>query len=249
MSKTSFMARCLEGLLPACCILCGQRCPYRLLCKGCEGDMPRITECCCQCGLPGQWGTAKLCVDCVLKPPAWDRAVAALVYEYPIDQLVQNFKFHRDTASGQLLAEELAEAVMAKASAGDMADLITPVPLHFLRQFRRGFNQAELLARVIHKHCGIPVCGKLLQRRTYTAAQSGLSRKARRKNLRHAFHCSPVNARHVALVDDVLTTGTTLQECTRALKAAGAHRVSVWVAARVPAPGQRQARDRPLAGG
>jgi ComF family protein len=222
-----------------------------LLCNGCESDMPRIIKCCRQCGLPGQWGTTKLCADCVRKPPAWDSAVAALVYEYPIDQLVQNFKFHRDTASGQLLAEELARAVMAKirADAGDSADLIIPVPLHFLRQFRRGFNQAEMLASVIGKHCGIPIGSKLLQRRTYTTAQSGLSRKARRKNLRHAFNCPPIKAGHVALVDDVLTTGTTLQECSRVLKAAGAHKVSVWVAARVPAPGQRRAKDRTLAQG
>ena len=244
MSKSlvlPFVKYLLEYLLPACCLLCGQACPQRLLCRGCERDLPRIQDCCKQCALPGVFGAARLCADCLRHQPAWDLAIAALVYEYPVDHLVRHFKFHKDMCCGQLLADELARAVVLnfgrpEFTPGQKPDLLIPVPLHFLRRCRRGFNQAEVLAKELQRACGIPVRHKLLRRITHTPAQSGLDRQARQKNLQDAFHCLPLQGVHVALVDDVLTTGATLQECARVLKRAGASRVSVWVAARVPAP-------------
>lgn len=209
-----------------------------MLCPACSGDLPRIGACCQQCGLPGQLGEAGLCAQCLRHPPSWDKAIAALSYEYPVDHLVRRFKFHGDLACGQLLAEVLAQLVLSRMrlSAEYRPDLVIPVPLHFLRRFRRGYNQAELLARVLHQRCGIPIALGRLRRVVNTEAQSGLDRKARRKNLEHAFACKPVEAGHVALVDDVLTTGTTLQECASVIKKAGAGKVSVWVAARAAAP-------------
>ena len=262
----------LEHLLPSCCILCGQHCPNRMLCSGCENDLPRITACCRQCGLPGQRGAAELCADCLRHPPPWNHAVAALVYEYPVDHLVRRFKFHNDFACGQLLANELVRTVKLRPELcnvnqrnleqfsldqcppdqGTMEksrleksrqklncekpDLLIPVPLHFLRRCKRGFNQAEFIAKELQRHCSIPLQRDLLRRTNHTSAQSGLDRKTRQKNLRDAFRCEPLNGLHVALVDDVLTTGATLQECSRTLKKAGARQISVWVAARVPAP-------------
>ncbi len=262
VSITTLKARVLEHLLPASCILCGQRCPFRMLCEGCENDMPRITACCRQCGLPGTLGAAQLCADCLRNPPPWNQAVAALVYEYPIDHLVRRFKFHNDLACGQLLAEELLRAVKLRLAQSEMdqgtlgqsgpeqgsliqgkqkahserPELLIPVPLHFFRRCKRGFNQAELIAAELQRGCGIPVQRHLLRRIHHTSAQSGLDRKTRQKNLRNAFLCKPLNGEHVALVDDVLTTGATLQECSRVIKQAGAGRISVWVAARVPSP-------------
>lgn len=246
---TRFKAELIELLLPACCLLCGQSCPHRLICLACEGDLPRNLEACRQCGLPGSWGTAQICAECLRHPPPWDQAVAALVYEYPIDHLVRRFKFHKDLACGRLLAEELARAVKARlaealpasppASLPNLTDphpdLLVPVPLHFLRRWKRAYNQAELIAHELQRQCGIPLNSKVLKRVQATAAQSGLDRKARLKNLRNAFRCLPLDGAHVALIDDVLTTGATLQECARALKKAGARKVSVWVVARVPA--------------
>jgi ComF family protein len=183
--------------------------------------------------------------------------VAALVYEYPVDHVVRRFKFHKDLACGQLLADELVRAVKLRLSdippgqqtteqntAGQIAvdtcsekpELLIPVPLHFFRHCKRGFNQAEMIAAELHRQCGITVERQLLRRISHTSAQSGLDRKTRQKNLRNAFHCKPLKGVHVALVDDVLTTGATLQECSRVIKKAGARHVSVWVAARVPAP-------------
>jgi len=257
VSIAGLKARVLELVLPACCIMCGQRCPDRMLCGGCEDDIPRITVCCRQCGLPGAWGAAELCADCLRHPPPWNQAVAALVYEYPVDHLVRRFKFHNDLACGQLLAEELVYAVKYRQAlcalgqgeweqngleqsrlktSSEKPELLIPVPLHFLRRCKRGFNQAEFIASQLQRQCGIPVQRHLLRRINHTSAQSGLDRKTRQKNLRNAFRCKPLNGAHVALVDDVLTTGATLQECSRVIKKAGAGRISVWVAARVPAP-------------
>ncbi|HET6565822.1 MAG TPA: ComF family protein [Xanthomonadales bacterium] len=247
-----FPARMLEHLLPACCLLCGQASPQRLLCTGCDGDLPRILACCRQCGLPSgspaALGATRLCADCLRHPPAWDKAIAALVYEYPVDHLVRNFKFHRDMACGQLLADELVRAVLLDTAqprpeavhppGSQLPDLLIPVPLHYLRRCRRGFNQAEILATELQHALGIPLHRNLLRRIAHTPAQSGLERNARQQNLRNAFHCIGLRGQHVALVDDVLTTGATLQECSSVLKCAGAREVSVWVAARVPAPSQ-----------
>ncbi len=119
-----------------------------------------------------------------------------------------------------------------------LPDVLLPVPLHQLRMMKRGFNQAYELGSYIGKTLEIPLLAASLRRHRHTEAQSGLSRKQRRKNLRGAFywHGDTHPGRHVALIDDVMTTGTTVSECARVLKNAGAKRVDVWVATRaVPA--------------
>jgi ComF family protein len=227
----------LHYLLPGSCLLCAQACGQQRVCDECALELPHIRGGCRQCGLPGNspagFGNARLCAECLRHPPAWDHAIAALVYEYPVDHLVRNFKFHKDLACGQLLAEELVRAV---------EDQRTPAPdapaRPDLRHCQRGFNQAELLAEELHQVCGIRLERRLLRRTHATPAQSGLDRKSRQRNLKGAFSCAPLTGQHIALIDDVLTTGATLQECSRVLKQAGASQVSVWVAARVPAPGQ-----------
>lgn len=124
-------------------------------------------------------------------------------------------------------------------------DMLIPVPLHNLRMITRGFNQAFELGTYASKVFNIPLLSTALRRHRNTKAQSGLSRKQRRKNVRGAFywHGAIKSARHVALIDDVMTTGTTVTECTRVLKKAGAKRVDVWVAARaIPTGRQGSAR-------
>jgi ComF family protein len=113
-------------------------------------------------------------------------------------------------------------------------DTLIPVPLHQLRFMKRGFNQAGELGRHVSKVLGIRLLTSALRRRRHTQAQSGLSRKQRRKNVHGAFywHGSRLTGRHVALIDDVMTTGTTVTECARVLRKAGAKRVDIWVATR-----------------
>ena len=152
--------------------------------------------------------------------------------------MVLRFKFSRSLACGEVLGRELLAAVLS--SEAPLPECIIPVPLHKTRLFLRSFNQADLLAGMVGKQLGIPVIRGVLRRTRNTQAQSGLAAASRKKNIRGAFSCCPLEdlaqAVHIGLVDDVCTTGETLAACTRTLKAAGAERVTVWVAARAPPP-------------
>lgn len=154
---------------------------------------------------------------------------APLRYHAPVDWLVQRFKFDGRMNCGRLLASLMARQL----SHDDKPDLLIPVPLHDARLRERGFNQAEFLARCLGAELGIPVGRGVLTRTRDTAAQSGLPAKSRELNVRRAFGIGrPPKVKHVALVDDVLTTGHTATECVRVLRRAGAQRIQVWVAAR-----------------
>jgi ComF family protein len=187
--------------------------------------------------LPGNAGA--VCGACQQAPPPWQRTVAALDYRFPVKQLVRRFKFNGSLASGDVLARELSRAVAG--SPPPLPELIVPVPLHRWRLFLRNYNQAELLARRAGRDFGIPVASLLLHRNRRTRAQAGLDAKERRRNTRGAFRLGRGQGRrlrdHVALVDDVMTTGATLTECARVLRTAGVSRIQVWVAARAPPPG------------
>jgi ComF family protein len=176
------------------------------------------------------------CGQCIKTKPLFTRTVCPLRYEFPADRLVQAFKFKRQFVAGRVLGQLLCEQVID----GQLRhpDMLIPVPLHGFRLMKRGFNQAYELASYAGRRLDIPLLASSLRRRRNTKAQSGLSRKQRRKNVRGAFYWqgSSKPGRHVALIDDVMTTATTATECTRILKKAGAKRVDVWVAARaIPA--------------
>ena len=241
-------AALLDLLLPPHCLLCGLPSDDGRLCAPCRADLPRSHHPCGQCALPVRTfddsSVTPLCGGCLSAPPPWQQAVAALEYRFPADHLVRRFKFRRDLACGAVLQEELAAAV--KRLADPLPELIVPVPLHRWRQAGRAFNQSELLARGLGRSLGLPVATGVLLRTRRTRAQSGLDAVGRRRNVRGAFRCRPGRAallqgRSLALVDDVLTTGTTLAECCRTLQRAGAGGISVWVAARAP-PASRRSR-------
>lgn len=229
----------LDGLLPRHCVMCGFSSGSENLCRPCAEELPRTGHSCLQCSLPLLHHADRICGHCLAKPPPWTSAIAALVYRFPVDQLVCRFKFGRNLACGEILARELILAAEEKCK--QLPACILPVPLHRSRHFSRAFNQADLLARQTGKALGIPVYNSVLQRRRCTRAHSGLDAAQRKTNIKGAFTCR-IPARNsacfeqVALVDDVMTTGATLAECTRVLKKAGAGQVSVWVAARAPEP-------------
>ena len=170
------------------------------------------------------------------------RTVAAVDYAFPWDGLVTAFKFRGRSELARLLSDLLAARLeQAPHEADAPAQLVLPVPLSDARLRERGFNQAwELTRRIAHRR-GLPAEARTLLRIRHTEHQPGLDARERRANLRHAFlvdprHAARVQGRHVALVDDVLTTGATAQEAALTLRAAGAASVQLWVVARVAAP-------------
>jgi ComF family protein len=222
----------LDFLLPPRCVLCGLPSGSICICAPCKTDLPWLGPHCNQCGLPLGSPKDDICGACIQKPPPFTRTICPLQYQFPVDRLVQGLKFKRQLASGRILSHLLCETVVNREMT--RPDMLIPVPLHNFRLIKRGFNQAFELGSYAGKILDIPVLSTALRRHRNTQAQSGLSRKQRRKNVRGAFywHGPGSAARHIALVDDVMTTATTVSECARVLKKAGAKRVDIWVVAR-----------------
>lgn len=233
--------RLTDLLLPRRCLLC--RAPACAnLCAGCDADLPAIRDACRRCAIALELSWAgecdpssgeQLCGSCISRPPPFDQTVAALNYQFPVTVLVQRFKFNRSLASGEVLSTRLLRALVGRHAPGvNPVELIVPVPLHPARQWKRVFNQAEVMARDIGKALQISVAPGAIRRVRRTLAQTGLPAKIRKKNLKGAFAARPLDVSSVALVDDVMTTGATVSECARVLRRAGVTSVSVWVAAR-----------------
>jgi ComF family protein len=195
------------------------------LCGACDAELPRLAQPLCpRCALASP--RAQLCGRCLAEPPAYDGTVAALVYAFPADTLVHAFKFRGELALAPLLA-----GVLSTRLAGERVDLIVPVPLSPQRLRSRGYNQAAEIARRLEVTAALELV--LCERARDTAAQSELPWAERRRNVRGAFRCSrPIPGATVAVVDDVMTTGATLDEIASVLKKAGAARVVNWVVAR-----------------
>ena len=221
-------------LLPPHCLLCKQRSDSaRDLCAACAADLVRNHIACPRCALPLQ-APAPACGECLRDEPPFATALAPFVYASPLDRLEASFKFGRSLAAGRVLSELWLDALREAPPA--LPDALVPVPLHRDRLRERGYNQALELARPLARELGIDLRLDMLQRVRATSAQSDLDAAARRRNLRGAFAAADRVAppAHVAIVDDVMTTGTTLRECARALARAGVARVDVWALARAP---------------
>jgi len=234
--------RLLDAVLPPLCLGCGEIVETPgALCPACWPDFSFIASphCAC-CGTPfaEDLGPEALCGSCLARRPRFRRARAALVYDDRSRRLVLPFK-HGDRT-------DMARACggwMARAGADLLADadLIAPVPLHWRRLVTRRYNQALLLARSVARQSSAILAPDLLLRRRWTGSQAGLAAKERRSNVREAFEVPPrwradLAGRTVLLVDDVLTTGATVEACTRALRRAGAAHVDVLTLARVVRP-------------
>ena len=226
----------LKRLLPRRCVLCGLDAGYRNLCAPCLADLPWIERRCAHCGAPftADAGPASCACDDVLLDGI-DRVFAALVYEYPVDRLIVDAKFHTRPDLARASGDALLWALRStRVPTRGRPDLLVAVPLHPNRLRQRGFNQSVEIARPIARQLGIRLARHVCIRRRDTPAQSTLSGRLRRTNPRDAFIVrSDLSDRHVAVVDDVLTTGRTASAVATALRAAGAAAVSVWCVARV----------------
>jgi len=203
-----------------------------VLCAACDADLPRLAgPACPRCALPSQDGA--LCGRCLARPPAYDATVAALAYAFPADVLVQGLKFRGELALAPLLGQALA----ARLPRGARVDFILPVPLSAVRLRERGFNQALEIARSLAAATGCRLAPQLAERSRETPPQVDLPLDERARNVRGAFSCTQALERaEIAVVDDVMTTGATLDELAATLKRAGAARVVNWVVARTPPP-------------
>lgn len=227
-------AQALRGLqhrlLPPRCLLCGAPGDELDLCAACRAELPGNTICCAHCALPLPFPATR-CGACLRRAPAWDDAWVPYRYAWPLDRLQSRFKFSGQLAAGRVLGGLWADHVLPTRP-----QLVVPVPLHRARLRARGYNQALELARCLARRHGLPLRHDLLRRTRDTSAQTELDAVERRRNVRRAFEVRKAFAwpAHVALVDDVMTTGATLSECARVLKRAGVQRVDAWALARAP---------------
>jgi len=225
----------LTPLWPPQCVLCGRagQLPDRDLCQGCEMDLPRNDLCCELCAEPLQSDRDELvCGACLRHPPRFDRCFAPYRYAYPLDHMVRALKYGSAVAHGRVLADVFVRSILSVEREA-WPQCLLPVPLGRARFIKRGYNQALELAMHLARELAIPLHADVLVRARDTREQAGLDRKARRRNLRNAFALArPLTSRHVAVIDDVVTTGSTANEIARVLKRAGAERVEVWAIAR-----------------
>ncbi len=227
-------------LWPGTCLLCDAPAGDGPdLCAPCFDALPWLADACAGCALPLPPGApvdggegARLCGPCQSARSPLATVRAACLYAAPLDRLLPRFKFHDDLTAGALLAELMAEAL----ADAPRPDAVVPLPLHRARLRARGYDQALELARPLARALGLPLLAEALVRTRLTAPQSRLDADARRRNVRDAFAVRPGAAlpAHVALVDDVMTTGATLRAAAHALRRAGVARIDAWVCARVP---------------
>ncbi|RTL57891.1 MAG: ComF family protein [Rhodocyclaceae bacterium] len=228
-------AAMLGKMLPAQhCLLCQGHSGDTLLCPPCREELPPLPENHCPvCALPTPSG--ETCGQCLAAPPHYDRTIARWVYGFPVDRLIQALKYGHQLAVGQFLGDALLTGPSPDLSAGNTVLLPVPLSSGHLRQ--RGFNQAVEIARPIGRALQLPMVLDSCRRTRETAAQTSLPWKARQKNIRHAFECSiDLSGKDVILIDDVMTTGATLNELARTVKKHGALTVTNWVCARALKP-------------
>jgi ComF family protein len=223
------------------CLLCAEAADTgHPLCSACEGELPWLGGHCNVCALPLP-ATGLTCGACQKRPPAFARVEAAWRYAFPVDSLITRFKHQAQWPMGRLLAGLLSHHLQHAFAEGlPRPDLLLPVPLGRKRLRSRGFNQAGMLADWLGKSLQLPVHERWLLRPQEGAHQQELDAAARKRNLRQAFALderAEVRGRHIALVDDVLTTGATTEALARLLRKAGAARVDVYCLARTPRPG------------
>lgn len=225
------------NLFPNRCVLCDEPLPTteKALCEPCYRQLPWLKGGCRYCANPllGPTPDTSVCGRCQQSPPPFRSCHCLFSYEYPIDKLVTQLKFNQRLAYGRLLGDLLAESIARQIPNDDLPQVLIPVPLHRRRLRRRGFNQAYEIAKRCALTLDLPLLHKACRRTKDTQPQLDLDAASRRRNLHNAFSAhAPVSYTNVALVDDVITTGSTMRELSRILLKTGVKRVDLWCIAR-----------------
>jgi len=222
-------ARIRQVLLAQDCLLCQAASGDRVLCDACVRELPCSASACPRCALAGPGNVE--CGACLADPPHYDASRATFNYAYPVDALIQSLKYGGQLALAGWFAHELQQRIGQAAG----VDLIVPLPLHPARLAERGFNQAAEIAKALSRLSGVAMDAKIARRTRNTSPQTALPWRERKANMYQAFSCDhDLTGLDIAVVDDVMTTGATLNEFARTLKQSGARRVRNWVVARTP---------------
>lgn len=216
----------MQRTLPQRCVLCDAPASVGRFCTGCESDLP-LLPCphCAVCAAP--LASGMVCGACLRAPPAFERVSAVFAYDFPVDALIHAFKYGRRLQLARVLGHALAACGVPDA------DWLVPMPLAPRRLYERGFNQALEIARFVSRRHGIPIAASVCRKVVETPPQASLPWKERARNIRRSFACdADLRGLRIAVIDDVLTTGATLNELARVLRKAGAVSVAGWVVAR-----------------
>jgi ComF family protein len=255
----SYVRALLNGLFPARCIVCQgaveqeevrhgkaghDKAGFQSsdICAGCLDEMPLNKHCCPRCAVPlaseysnGDHPNGVICGRCIKQPPAFDYSYSLFRYEGTIVSLIHQLKFSQKIGHARSLGALLAEGSAEYVSKNGLPDGLLPVPLHRRRLRQRGFNQSSELAHLLASRWSVPIMLDEVERGRKTESQTGLDAKQRKKNIRGAFTlASEITFDHVLIIDDVVTTGSTVNELARLLKKAGVRRIGVLSVARAP---------------
>lgn len=238
--------------LPSDCFLCGcevnslrhssnNRLNSPIICLDCHSRLPRPKNTCSTCGLPLYPSSDLLhqnkpnylsCGECLKSSPVYNRTISGFHYRDPINQLIARVKFSADFKLLPLLCEYLLDEIHHGYKEASLPNAIIAIPLHKSKYLQRGFNQSDLIAKKVAGKLSIPVLQKGITRTRATKAQLGLSANERKKNVKGAFNIDIKLPKHIAIVDDVVTTGTTVSELAKQARQQGALKIDIWCLAR-----------------
>jgi len=230
----------IKGLFPlrgGQCVACLEPHAHVGLCTPCLQDLPANLSHCRCCALPIAYaGNELICGQCLKDPPPFSRIVAPWRYRFPVDGMVQRYKYNGQRAYARPLIHDLGTHLtsMLEAHPERTPDLLLASPMHPARRRKRGFNQAADIAEQISRQSGIPWSADFVVRKRRTRPQRGLNREERLANLRGIYQVTRLPPASIAIVDDVVTTGATARSLTEALLEAGAREIQIWALARTP---------------
>lgn len=238
-SATRHFATLQKALTERSCFFCHAPTHEALgICAGCQLDLPWNTNACRICSepMPSQLSGQVTCGKCLTSQPAFDRCLTAFTFEFPVRQAIHQLKYSQQCYWSRPLSACL-HRVIDQQSPLYRPEVLIPVPMDRAKKRIRKINQSEEIAKRVGKHMRLPVDGKSVRKIRATSAQSTLSKRERRQNLRGSFEViGKPRYQHVAIVDDVITTGATAETLARLLKKAGIEEVSIWCIARTPTP-------------
>lgn len=233
----AMMAGASRWLMPSTCVACGTQrgtaSGIMDLCGPCSASLP-VNRCACErCGLPLTGTHVSLtCGACLKRPPLYDMSYCAFEYAYPIEHLIRRCKYGGALPVARVLGRLLADYV-SQHHPHPWPQCMVPMPLHAVRYRRRGYNQVLEIGRAVQARLQLPLRTDVVARIRDTPEQAGLTRRARRKNLHRAFAVTSTSVpEHICLLDDVVTTGSSVNAVAATLKRAGARRIEVWSVAR-----------------